>query len=52
MMVECGSQILHFLKQLLLKKTSGLKNSPWHVFWLKKPKNDIKIVLKLTGTEL
>ena len=29
--------------------TSGLKNSPGYLFWLKKLKNDIKIALKPTG---
>ena len=28
---------------------SGLENSPWYVFWLKKLKNDIIIALKPTG---
>ena len=32
--------------------SSGLKNFPWYVFWLKKLKNDIKITLKPTGIKL
>ena len=47
-----GSQIQQFLRQLLLKITSDLINSLAYVFWLKKLKNDIKIVLKPTGIKL
>ena len=47
-----GGQILHFLRYLLLKITSGLKNSPWYLFLIKKLKNDIKVALKLTGIKL
>ena len=36
----------------MLKITSGLKNSPEHVFWLKKLKNDIEIALKPAGIKL
>ena len=42
-------QIQQFLRQILLKITSGLKNSPGYLFWLKKLKNDIEIALKATG---
>ena len=52
LMIVCGSQILHFLRLLLLKITSGLKNSPGYIFLVKKLKNDIEIVLKPTGIEL
>ena len=52
MMIGGGSQILHYLRELLLKITSGLKNSLGHVFCLKKLKNDMKIALKRTGIEL
>ena len=44
--------MLHFLRYLLLKITSGLKNFPGYVFWLKKLKNDIEIALKPTGIKL
>ena len=49
--VRGDHQIQQFLRfqQLLLKITSGLKNSPGYLFSLKKFKNDIKIVLKPTG---
>ena len=47
-----AGQILHFLRQLLLKITYGLKKNPWVCFWLKKLKNDIEIALQPTGTEL
>ena len=33
-------QTLHFLRKLLPKITSGLRNSPGNVFGLKKLKND------------
>ena len=46
------SQILHFLRYLLFKITSGLKNSPVYVFLLKKLKSDIEIVLNPTGFKL
>ena len=49
---EEPSQILHFLRLLLLKMASGLKYSPGYVFWLMKLKNGIDIVLKPTGIEL
>ena len=52
MMIGGGGQILRFRRQLLLKITSGLKNSPAYVFWFKKLKNDIEIALKSTGIEL
>ena len=52
MMIDGGGQILHFLRYLLLKITSGLKNSPWYLFLIKKLKNDIKVALKLTGIKL
>ena len=44
-----GRQIQQFLRQLLLKTTSGLKYFPGYVFWLKKLKNDVKIAQKPTG---
>ena len=44
-----GSQIQQFLRLLLLKITSGLKNSPEYVLCLKKLKNDINFALKPTG---
>ena len=47
-----GSQIQHFLRLLLLKITSGLKNYPAYVFWLMKLKNDIKVALNSTGIKL
>ena len=52
MMIGGGGQILRFRRQLLLKITSGFKNSPGYVFWFKKLKNDIEIALKSTGIEL
>ena len=52
MLIEGGSQKLHFLTYLLLKITSGPENSPGYVFWLTKFKNDIKIALKPTGIKL
>ena len=45
-------QIQQFLRQLLIKTTSGLKNSLGYLFWLKKLKNDIKIALKPNGIKL
>ena len=52
-MIEGGpSQILHFLRYLLLKIIFSLKDFPGYVFWLKKLKNDIKIALKPTGIKL
>ena len=46
MMIGEDRQIQQFLRWLLLKITSGLKNSPGYLFWLEKLKNDIKIALK------
>ena len=45
-------QILHFLGYLLRKITSGLKNSPEYVFWLKNSKIKIESGLKPTGIKL
>ena len=51
-----GDELLHFLRNLLLKVISGLKNSTEYFFWLEKLKNDkwqkIKIALKPTGIKL
>ena len=47
-----AGQIQQFLRLLLLKITSGLKNSPGYVFSLKKLKNGIKIALEPTGIKL
>ena len=47
-----NNQMLHFLRKLLPKLTSDLKNSPGYVLWLKKLKNGIEISLKATGVEL
>ena len=47
-----AGQIQQFLRLLLLKITSGLKNSPGYVFLLKKLKNGIKIALEPTGIKL
>ena len=41
-----------FKKWQIDDDSSGLKNSPGYVFWLKKLKNDIKGVLKPTGIKL
>ena len=49
---RAGNEILHFLRSLLTKITSGLKNSAGHAFWIKKLKNDIEIDLKSTGIEI
>ena len=53
---EGGDELLHFLRNLLLKVISGLKNSTEYFFWLEKLKNDkwqkIKIALKPTGIKL
>ena len=47
-----ADQIQQFLRLLLLKIVSGLKNSPGYVFLLKKLKNGIKIALEPTGIKL
>ena len=44
--------MLRFLRKLLLKINSDLKNAPGYAFWLKKLKKDIEISLKYTVTEL
>ena len=52
MMIGRDGQMQHFPRYLLLKITSGFKNSPGYVFWLKKLKNNINIVLKATGNPI
>ena len=49
MIIRGCNQIQHFPRKLYLKITSGLKNSPGYVFWLKKLKSDIKIALRSAG---
>ena len=49
-----GRQYYIFLDNFCLKyiQISDLKNSPGYVFWLKKLKNDIIIVLRPTDIKL
>ena len=52
MMIEEAAQILHFVRYLTLKITSGLKNFPGYAFWLSKLKNDIRTAIKPTAIKL
>ena len=45
-------QILHFLRKVPLKRTSGIKDPPEYVFRVKKLKNHIETALKPTGIKL